>query len=278
MVNVTAADVKRVRELTGAGMMDCKKCLEEAAGNIDKAGELLRLKGAKDVAKRAQRVAANGLVGAEVVGKSTGVLLELNCETDFVAENESFQEAAADLLATAVRTGVSDRLALLGTEITPGVTVQQRIEEASVTIKEKVELGRFARLQGGYIASYLHRSDPSLPPAVGVLVQLGTENAQLAKDVAQQVAAMRPSYVSEGGVPAARLETERRISGGITRDEGKPERTIQTIDEGRFKAFFKDVVLVDQAYVKDPEKTISQLLAETGATVRSFVRFKIGEA
>ena len=278
MVNVTAADVKRLRELTGAGMMDCKKSLEEAAGDVDKAVELLRLKGAKDVTKRAQRVAANGLVAAHLEGTSTGVLLELNCETDFVAKNASFQQAAAEILAAAVRTGASDRLALLGAEVKPGTTVQQRIEEASVTIKEKVELGRFARLEGGYIASYLHKSDPSLPPSVGVLVQLDAENAELAKDLAQQVAAMRPSYVSEDDVPAEVLEKERRIAEQITRDEGKPEQVIPKIVEGRVKAFFKDVVLVEQAYVKDPKKTVKQLLTEAGVTVQSFVRVKIGEA
>ncbi|HUK70773.1 MAG TPA: translation elongation factor Ts [Streptosporangiaceae bacterium] len=278
MVNVTAADVKRLRELTGAGMMDCKKSLEEAAGDVDKAVELLRLKGAKDVTKRAQRVAANGLVTADVEGTRTGVLVELNCETDFVAKNDSFQHAAADILATAVRTGVPDRLALLNAQVKPGTTVQQRIDEASAAIKEKVELGRFARLEGGYIASYLHKSDPSLPPAVGVLLQLETENAGLAKDLAQQVAAMRPSYVATEDVPADVIEKERRIAEQITRDEGKPEGAIARIVEGRLKSFLKDVVLVEQAYVKDPKKTVKQLLAEAGATVKGFARFKIGEA
>ncbi len=278
MVNVTAADVKRLRELTGAGMMDCKNCLEEAAGDVDKAVELLRLKGAKDVSKRAQRVAANGLVTAEVEGTSIGVLVELNCETDFVAKNESFQKAAAEILATAVRTGAVDRLALLNAQVTPGTTVQQRIDEASVAIKEKVELGRFARLEGGYIEKYLHKSDPSLPPSVGVLVQLEAENAGLAKDLAQQVAAMRPSYVHTEDVPAAVMEKERRIAEQITRDEGKPEGAIPKIVEGRLNSFLKDVVLVEQAYVKDPKKAVKQLVAEAGATVKGFVRFKIGEA
>ncbi len=278
MVNVTAADVKRLRELTGAGMMDCKKALEEAAGDVDKAVDVLRLKGAKDVTKRAQRVAANGLVTAQVEGTSTGTLLELNCETDFVAKNDTFQRTAAEILATAVRTGASDRLALLGAEVKPGSTVQQRIEEASAAIKEKVELGRFARFEGGYIASYLHKSDPSLPPTVGVLVQLEAENPQLAKDLAQQVAAMRPSYVRTEDVPAEVLEKERRIAEQITRDEGKPEKAIPKIVEGRLKSFLKDVALVEQAYVKDPKKTVKQLLAEAGTTVRGFVRFKIGEA
>jgi elongation factor Ts len=278
MVNVTAADIKRLRELTGAGMMDCKKALQEAAGDVENAVELLRLKGAKDVTKRAQRVAANGLVAAEVEETRTGVLVEVNCETDFVAKNASFQQAAAEILATAVRTGAPDRLALLGAEVKPGTTVQQRIDEASAAVKEKVELGRFARLEGGYIASYLHKSDPSLPPAVGVLVRLEAENVGLAKDLAQQVAAMRPSYVRTEDVPAEVMAKERRIAEQITRDEGKPERAIQKIVEGRLNSFLKDVVLVEQPYVKDPKKTVKQLLAEAGGTVTGFVRFKVGEA
>jgi elongation factor Ts len=278
MVNVTAADIKRLRELTGAGMMDCKKALQEAAGDVENAVELLRLKGAKDVTKRAQRVAANGLVAAEVEETRTGVLVEVNCETDFVAKNASFQQAAAEILAAAVRTAAPDRLALLGAEVKPGTTVQQRIDEASAAVKEKVELGRFARLEGGYIASYLHKSDPSLPPAVGVLVRLEAENVGLAKDLAQQVAAMRPSYVRTEDVPAEVMAKERRIAEQITRDEGKPERAIQKIVEGRLNSFLKDVVLVEQPYVKDPKKTVKQLLAEAGGTVTGFVRFKVGEA
>ena len=278
MVNITAADIKRLRELTGAGMLDCKNALEEAEGDVGMAVEILRLKGAKDVTKQAQRVAANGLVAAEVEDANVGVLLELNCETDFVAKNKSFQQVAAQTLATAVRSRAPDRLALLSAEVEPGTTVQQRIDEASAAIKEKIELGRFARLEGGYIASYLHKSDPSLPPTVGVLVQLDAENPQLAKDLAQQVAAMRPAYVTREDVPADVLDKERRIAEQITREEGKPEKAIPRIVEGRLNSFLKDVALVEQAYVKDPKRTVKRLLAESGATVRAFARFKIGEA
>ena len=278
MVNITAADIKRLRELTGAGMLDCKNALEEAEGDVGMAVEILRLKGAKDVTKRAERVAANGLVAAEVEDANVGVLLEMNCETDFVAKNKSFQQVAAQTLATAVRSRAPDRLALLSAEVEPGTTVQQRIDEASAAIKEKIELGRFARLEGGYIASYLHKSDPSLPPTVGVLVQLDAENPQLAKDLAQQVAAMRPAYVTREDVPADVLDKERRIAEQITREEGKPEKAIPRIVEGRLNSFLKDVALVEQAYVKDPKRTVKRLLAESGATVRAFARFKIGEA
>jgi elongation factor Ts len=283
MAKVTAADVKRLRELTGAGMLDCKKALEEAGGDIAQAVEILRLKGAKDVTKRAERVAANGLItshteGDDAGGASVGVLLELNCETDFVAKNAGFQAAAAEILAAAVRTRAADRLALLAAEVEPGTTVQQRIEQTSASIKEKIELGRFARLEGGYIASYLHRSDPSLPPVVGVLVQLDSQNAELGKDLAQQVAAMRPSFVTRDDVPGDVLEKERRIAEQITREEGKPEKAIPKIVEGRLNAFLKDVVLAEQPYVKDQKRTVKQLITESGASVRSFVRFRIGEA
>ena len=277
MVNVTAADVKRLRELTGAGMLDCKQALQEADGDVGQAVEILRLKGAKDVTKRAERVAANGLITTHVETDNS-VLLELNCETDFVAKNDSFQEVAAEILAAAVRTKAADRLALLSAEVKPGTTVQQRIEQASAAIKEKLELGRFARLEGGYVASYLHKSDPSLPPVVGVLVQLEAENAELARDLAQQVAAMRPSYVSRDDVPAEVLDKERRIAEQVTRDEGKPEKAIPKIVEGRLNSFFKDVVLLEQPYVKDHKMAVKQLLAESGVTVRGFVRFRIGEA
>ena len=172
MANFTAADVKRLREQTGAGMMDCKNALDEADGDFEAAVELLRLKGAKDVDKRATRTAANGLVVAELDGTQAGVLVELNCETDFVAKTDLFQQTAAEIANAAIAAKVADRLTLLATEARPGTTVEQLIDEASASLKEKLELGRFARFEGGYVASYLHRSDAALPPTLGVLVQL----------------------------------------------------------------------------------------------------------
>ena len=220
MANFTAADVKRLREQTGAGMMDCKNALDEADGDIEAAIELLRLKGAKDVNKRATRTAANGLVVADLDGTQAGVLVELNCETDFVAKTDLFQQTAAEIAKTAISAKVSDRLALLAAEARPGTTVEQLIDEASASLKEKLELGRFARFEGGYVASYLHRSDAALPPTLGVLIQLDKDNAEVAKDLAQQVAAMRPLYTTRDEVPADVVEKERRIAEQITRDEG----------------------------------------------------------
>lgn len=278
MANFSAADVKRLREQTGAGMMDCKNALAEADGDFEAAVEILRLKGAKDVTKRATRTAGNGLVTAELDGNSAGVLVELNCETDFVAKNEQFQEVAARIAKAALASKVTDRLALLSTEAGAGKTVEQVIEEASAAIKEKLELGRFARFEGGYVTSYLHRSDRDLPPTLGVLVQLDKPSEDVAKDLAQQIAAMRPQYLTREEVPADVVEKERRIAEQITRDEGKPEQAIPRIVEGRLGAFFKDVVLVEQAFVKEPKQSVAQVLKADGVTVQGFARFQVGQA
>jgi elongation factor Ts len=278
MANFSAADVKRLRDQTGAGMMDCKNALAEAEGDLEAAIELLRLKGVKDAGKRAARTAANGLVTAELDGTTAGVLVELNCETDFVAKTDLFQQVAAEIAATARKERVADRLTLLTTEARPGVTVQQLIEEAGSSLKEKLELGRYARFEGGYVTSYLHRSDAALPPTIGVLVQIDTANAEVATDLAQQVAAMRPLYVVRDGVPADVVEKERRIAEQITREEGKPEQAIPKIVEGRLNAFFKDVVLTEQPFVKDQKTTVKQLLASSKVSVTAFARFQVGQA
>jgi elongation factor Ts len=278
MANYTAADVKRLRELTGAGMMNCKNALVEAAGDFDAAVEALRIKGAKDVGKRAQRTAAQGLVTAELDGTSAGVLVELNCETDFVAKTEQFQQVAADIAAAALSAGADDRLAVLGLGARPGQTTQELIEEAGATLQEKLELGRYTRFTGGYVTSYLHKRDPALPPTIGVLVQLDEAGAGIAQEIALQVGAQRPQYVTRDQVPDDVLANERRIAEQVTREEGKPEQAIPKIVEGRLNAFLKDVVLVEQISVRDPKKSVKQLLAEHGASVKGFARFEIGQA
>jgi elongation factor Ts len=278
MANFTAADVKRLREQTGAGMMDCKNALDEAGGDLEAAVELLRLKGAKDVNKRATRTAGNGLVAAELDGTSAGVLVELNCETDFVAKTDLFQQVAGQIAKAAVDARAADRLTLLATEVRPGTTVEQLIDETGASLKEKLELGRYTRFEGGYVASYLHRSDAALPPTLGVLVQIDQDKAEVAKDLAQQVAAMRPLYTRREDVPADVVEKERRIAEQITRDEGKPEQAIPKIVEGRLNAYFKDVVLTEQAFVKDQKTTINKVLAQNGVSVTGFARFQIGQA
>jgi elongation factor Ts len=278
MANYTAADVKRLREQTGAGMMDCKNALVEAEGDFDAAVEALRIKGAKDVGKRAQRTAAQGLVTAELDGTSSGVLVELNCETDFVAKTGQFQQVAADIAAAALSAAADDRLAVLGLDVRAGQTTQELIEESGATLKEKLELGRYVRFEGGYVASYLHKTDPALPPSIGVLVQLDAAGAGIAQEIALQIGALRPQYVTREQVPDDVLANERRIAEQVTREEGKPEQAIPKIVEGRLNAFLKDVVLVEQVSVRDPKKTVKQLLAEHGASVTGFARFQIGQA
>jgi elongation factor Ts len=278
MANYSAADVKRLRELTGAGMMDCKNALVEADGDFEAAVEALRIKGAKDVSKRAQRTAGNGLITAEMAGTSAGVLLELNCETDFVAKTDLFQQVASDIAKAALAAAADDRLAVQALEVRPGQTTQQLIEEAGASLKEKLELGRYTRFEGGLVTSYLHKSDPGLPPTLGVLVQLDEAGAGVAQDIAHQVAAMRPQYLTRDDVPADVLANERRIAEQVTRDEGKPEQAIPKIVEGRVNAYLKDVTLVEQASVKDPKKTVKQILADSRASVRQFARFQIGQA
>jgi elongation factor Ts len=278
MANISAADVKRLREQTGAGMMDCKNALAEADGDFELAIENLRKKGVKDAGKRADRTAGNGLVTAELDGTSAGVLVELNCETDFVAKNEQFQELAAKIAQAALANKVADRLALLSTVSSDGKSVELLIEEASSAIKEKIELGRYARLDGGYVTTYLHRSDRDLPPTLGVLVQLDAANEAVAKDLAQQIAATPAQYVTRDEVPAEVVAKERRIAEEITREEGKPEQAIPKIVDGRVNAFFKDIVLTEQASVKDPKQSIKSVLAAGQVNVLAFARFRVGQA
>jgi elongation factor Ts len=276
MSNFTAADVKRLRDLTGAGMMDCKKALEEAEGDFDKAVEILRIKGAKDVGKRAGRTAANGLVAHS--GKA---LLELNCETDFVAKNADFVALAQRLVEHGEQAKVADAEALLGSTLADGRTVAETVQDLSAKIGEKVVVNRFAALDGA-VAVYLHRKSQDLPPAVGVLVEYTGKSDEAAdadaRGVAMQIAAMRPKYVRREEVPADVVESERRIAGQTAREEGKPEAALPKIVEGRVNAFFKDYVLLEQASVADQKKSVKQVLAEAGIEVTRFLRFEVGQA
>jgi elongation factor Ts len=278
MSNFTAADVKKLRDLTGAGMMDCKKALEEAGGDFDKAVEILRIKGAKDVGKRAGRTAANGLVA-----HSGRALLELNCETDFVAKNADFVGLAQTLVEHVAATKPADVAALLASELTPGRSVAATIEEFSAKIGEKIVVNRFAVLDGAApVAVYLHRKAADLPPAVGVLVEYTGETDEAgdsdARGVAMQIAAMRPKYLNRDEVPADVVATERRIAEETAREEGKPDAALPKIVEGRVGAFFKDFVLLEQPSVQDQKKTVQQILKEAGVTVSRFVRFEVGQA
>ncbi|GAA1890600.1 translation elongation factor Ts [Asanoa iriomotensis] len=278
MADFTAADVKKLRDLTGAGMMDSKKALTEADGDFDKAVEVLRIKGAKDVGKRAGRTAANGLVA-----HSGRALLELNCETDFVAKNADFIALAQQLVEHAEQSGVTDVEALLASKLADGRTVADTIQEASAKIGEKLVLNRFAVLDtAGEVAVYLHRKSQDLPPAVGVLVQYGGKSDEAAdadaRGVAMQIAAMRPKYLTRDEVPADVVESERRIAEQTAREEGKPEAALSKIVDGRTNAFFKDFVLLEQASVADNKKTVKQVVNEAGIDLTRFVRFEVGQA
>jgi elongation factor Ts len=276
MSNFTAADVKKLRDLTGAGMMDCKKALTEAEGDFDKAVEILRIKGAKDVGKRAGRTAANGLVA-----HAGNTLLELNCETDFVAKNADFV-ALAQRLAEHVDTNKpADVASLLGSTLADGRTVSETVDAESARIGEKLVVNRFEVLEGN-LAVYMHRKDPSLPPAVGVAVAFSGKDDEAAladaRGVAMQIAAMRPKWVTRDEVPAEIVESERRIAEQTAREEGKPEQALPKIIEGRVGGFFKDFVLVEQPSVTDNKKTVGKVLDEAGITVTRFVRFEVGQA
>ncbi|MGW4421174.1 translation elongation factor Ts [Streptosporangium sp. NPDC004631] len=277
MASVNMADVKRLRELTAAGMMDCKKALEESTGDFDRAVELLRLKGAKDVGKREARTASNGLVALKQDGDSAAALLELNCETDFVAKGERFQELAAQVVAHILAAKPADVPSLLESEL-DGKTVKEHLDEANAALGEKIEIRRFALLEGGFVGAYMHKTDPQLPPTVGVLVQLDSANAEVAKDIAQHAAAMAPKYLSPGEVPADVIEKERALFEEMTREEGKPEAAVGKIVDGRINGWYKDFTLLEQAFVKDNKKSIAKFADENGVQVQAFVRFKVGQA
>ncbi|MFD1935269.1 MULTISPECIES: translation elongation factor Ts [Nonomuraea] len=277
MASVNMADVKRLRELTAAGMMDCKKALEESEGDFDRAVEILRLKGAKDVGKREARTASNGLVALKQDGDSAAALLELNCETDFVAKGERFQELAAQVVEHILATKPGDVDTLLASTF-DGKSVKEHLDEANAALGEKIEIRRFAVLEGGYVGAYMHKTDPQLPPAVGVLVQLDKPNAEVAKDIAQHAAAMAPKYLNAEAVPADVIEKERALFEEMTREEGKPEAAIAKIVEGRVNGWYKDFTLLQQAFVKDNKKSIAKYADENGVEVLAFVRYKVGQA
>ncbi|HKN95824.1 MAG TPA: translation elongation factor Ts [Pseudonocardiaceae bacterium] len=271
MANYTTADIKRLRDFTGSGMMDVKKALDESDGDFDKAIEVLRIKGAKDVGKRAERTTANGLVAGD-----GGVLVELSCETDFVAKNEEFQQLAAQIVEVAKEGRPANEKALLDAKLGAN-TVTEAIAALSAKIGEKLELRR-AVIFDGAVTTYLHRRSSDLPPAVGVLVEFTGGNEAAARNVAMHIAAMKPKYVTRDEVPEDIVANERRIAEQTAREEGKPEQALPKIVEGRLNGFFKDVVLVDQPSVQESKKTVKAVLDEAGMTVTRFARFEVGQA
>jgi elongation factor Ts len=273
MANYTAADVKALREKSGAGMMDCKGALDEADGNPEKAFELLRLKGLKGVTKREGRATSNGLVVARVSG-GTGYLLELACETDFVAKAERFVALGEKIADAIVAAGAKDLETALAAAL-DGKTVAEGINDEAAILGEKAELRRVAVISDVAVDAYLHRTSKDLPPQVGVLVAFDG-NAETAHDVAVHIAAFSPSVLSRDQISEETVATERRIADETARNEGKPEAALAKIVEGRVNGFFKENVLLEQDFAKDNKLSVQKVLDQSGTKVSAFVRFRVG--
>jgi len=275
MADYTAADVTRLRELTGSGMLDCKNALAANGGDFDKAVEALRIKGAKDVGKRAERATAEGLVAAK-----GGAMIELNSETDFVAKNAEFRKLAEEVVDAALVSKAADVDALNAAKI-GDKTVEEAIAELSAKIGEKLVLRRVQYFDGN-VETYLHKRAADLPPAVGVLVEFESGDAEKGRDaahaVALQIAALKARYLTRDEVPEDLILNERRIAEETAKAEGKPEAALSKIVDGRITGFYKDVVLLDQPSVSDNKKSVKALLDEAGVTVTRFVRFEVGQA
>ena len=276
LANYTAEDVKKLREATAAGMLDCKKALDEADGDYAKALDLIRVKGLKGVTKREGRLTSNGAVVAKVEG-NLGVMLELNCETDFVAKGERFVALADELLVHLQKAQSDSVEAFLASTMANGSTVQSTVDDANATLGEKIEVRRIAVIKDSPVGIYLHRTSPDLPPQVGVLVELVKDAAEVGKDIAQHIAAFAPQFVNREQVPADLIENERRIAEETAREEGKPEAALTKIIEGRVAGFVKEVSLIEQSFAKDAKKTVKQILDEAGTAVKAFHRFRVGQ-
>ena len=275
---ISAADVAKLRKATGAGMMDCKNALTEAEGNFDRAIEIIREKGKLVASKRADRDSSEGVVLAKVSeDKSFGAVVSLNCETDFVAKGERFQELADELLNHLVAVKIAELPAFLASKLASGKSVQERVDEGNATLGEKIEIKRISVLTGSPVSLYLHKTSPDLPPQVGVLVQLKNAAEVVGKDIAQHIAAFAPLFVSRDQVPADEIAKERRLAEESARSEGKPEASISKIVEGRVTGFVKEVSLLEQAFAKDAKKTVQQILDEAKTAVSAFNRFRVGQ-
>jgi elongation factor Ts len=273
MANFSAADVKKLRDATGAGMLDCKKALEETDGDFDKAVEYLRVKAGAKVEKRGlERDANNGLVAA-----AEGAMIELASETDFVAKNEQFQTLAGDIVAHFAGSPATDAPSLLAETLKDGRTVAENIDALAAIIGEKLELRRAVKLDG-QVATYLHKKASDLPAQVGVLVQFTGDDLAAARGAAMQVAAMRPRYLTRDEVPADVVENEKRVLEEKSREEGKPEAALPKIVQGRLNAFFADNVLLEQESVQEAKKTVKAVLDDAGVALTAFAHFEVGAA
>jgi elongation factor Ts len=274
MADFSLADLKTLRERLGTGMVDSKNALVEAGGDLEKATELLRLKGAKSNAKRSDRSTSEGLVAAKE-GEGSTTIIELACETDFVAKSDKFVALGDKVIDAVAASGATDVEAALAVAV-DGKTVGDLIGEEAAILGEKIELRRVAVVTGEKFAVYLHRTNKDLPPQVGVVVGYAGDDADTARSVAQHISFADPQYLTRDEIPTETVENERRIVEEISRGEGKPEAALPKIIEGRVAAFFKQVALLDQDYAKDNKLSVGKVLSDAGLTVSGFARFKVG--
>lgn len=279
MANYTAADVKALRDKTGAGMMDVKNALVEAEGDTAKAEEILRLKGLKVAAKRGDRTASNGLVLSHIGDADAGqfgLIVEVNAETDFVAKNEKFIAFAEGILEAAVNAGAKTNEEVLAAKHEDG-TVADAINNFTGIIGEKLGVGAVKYIEGENVEAYMHKTSTDLPPQVAVLVATDAAGAQIAHDVAVHIAALAPQYLTADDIPEEVMENERRIATELTISEGKPEKAVPKIVEGRLQGFFKQVTLMDQGYARDPKQSVRQVVDAAGAKITDFKRVRVGQ-
>jgi elongation factor Ts len=274
MAAFSAADVKTLRDRLGAGMLDSKNALVEADGDIEKAIEILRVKGLKGVEKRSGRSTTAGLVTA-VAENGVATLIELASETDFVAKNDRFTSLAAEVLGAVAAAGATD-VASANAAPLNGKTVQAYIDDEAALLGEKVELRSVAQVKGDDFAIYLHKTSKDLPPQVGVVLGYSGTDAETARSVAQHIAVYDPKYATREDVPAEAVEHERQVLTEATRNEGKPEAALPKIVEGKLTGFFKEVVLVDQPYARDSKVATGKVLKDAGLEVSGFARIKVG--
>lgn len=287
MAAITAALIKQVREETGAGMMDVKKALTEAEGDVARAKEIIRAKGIQAAGKREGRKTQEGTIASTVVESAngqTGYAVELNSETDFVAKTPKFVEFAGSVLDDAVKAEASSVDEVLAAA-SGDTTVKEAVEEAAALFGEHVKVGQFAKVEGPHVEVYAHKKSAEMPPSIVAMIATDEAGAAVAHEAALQISAMGAQWLTREDVPADVLESERRVATEKTTEElkskGKPEAVIEKIApkivEGRLGAFYKETVLLEQAYVKDPSKTVGDLFKEVGGTALSFARVEVGK-
>ncbi|MBW3089095.1 elongation factor Ts [Bifidobacterium sp. 82T24] len=279
MAKITAALIKQVREDTGAGMMDVKKALTEAEGDVARAKEIIRAKGIQAAGKREGRKAQEGTIASTVVESANGQVgyaAELNSETDFVAKTPKFVEFADGILADAVKAEAADADAVLAAAAEDG-TVKEAIEEAAALFGEHVKLGQYAKVEGPHVEVYAHKKSAEMPPSIVAMIVTDEAGAKVAHEAALQISAMAPKWLTREDVPSDVVESERRVATEKSLAEGKPEKIVPKIVEGRLNAFFKDNVLLEQQFVKDPSKTVGDLFKEVGGKALSFARIEVGK-